>query len=147
MALSLSAQQPKQFVQAELLKTIKTKNAKVGDPVKARTVNAVVLPGGVNVSVGAILLGEVRSVDGASLAISFDRVEQDSTNTPLILSIRAARMPGESPKSQAAQTGAVIGMAGVSLQVDDSPRHESKFASDGKELQLNKGLQLMLAVP
>ena len=36
-----SLAQHKQFIQAELLKTVKAKNAKPGDPVKARAVNAV----------------------------------------------------------------------------------------------------------
>jgi hypothetical protein len=190
------AQQPQQFLQAELVKTIKAKSARTGDPVKARAVNAVVLPGAVTISVGTILLGEVRAADPNSLSISFDQAELNGKKTPLSLSIRAAMMPGHPPKSLgdaentsldastpnahpiqggpaqlsdktenaaknattpdsggvsrpavAAQTGSVIGMPGVSLQVDDSPRHASKFESSGKELQLKQGLQLMLAVP
>jgi hypothetical protein len=46
----------------------------------------------------------------------------------------------------AAQAGSVIGMPDVTLQVDDSPQHASKFESSGKELQLKQGLQFMLAV-
>ncbi len=40
----LWTQGSKQFIQAELLKTTKAKKAKVGDQVKARALNAVVLP-------------------------------------------------------------------------------------------------------
>ena len=197
LPLSSLAQHSKQFVQAELLKTIKAKSAKAGDPVKARAVTAVLLPGGVAIPEGTILLGEVRAADPNSLSISFERVELSGKKTPLSLSIRAAMMPGGPQKSSgdagntpldvptpnahpinggpaqlsdktqnaaqnasagsagvsqpgravAAQTGSVIGMPGVTLQVDDSPQHASKFESSGKELQLKQGLQLMLAVP
>jgi hypothetical protein len=149
LPVSLFAQH-KQFIQAELLKTLKAKSAKVGDPVKARAVNAVSLPGGVQISAGAILLGEVRSADPNALGISFDQVEISGKRTPLALSIRGAMMPGGSQNNVdgvAAQAGSVIGMPGVTLQVDDSPRHTSKFESSGKDLQLKQGLQLMLAVP
>jgi len=142
--------QHKQFIQAELVKTIKAKSAKAGDPVKARAVNAVSLPGGVKISEGAILLGEVRSADPNSLGISFEQIEIGGKKTPLALSIRAAMMPS-GPQNNvdgvAAQAGSVIGMPGVTLKVDDSPQHTSKFESSGKELQLNQGLQFMLAVP
>lgn len=196
LSLSLVAQH-KQFLQAELVKTIKAKNAKVGDPVKARAVNALLLPGGVTIPEGTILLGELRAADPNSLSISFEQAELSGKKTPLSLSIRAAMMPGAPQKSSgdagntsldvptpnahpikggtaqlsdktknaaqnaatdsggvsqpgrvvAAQAGSVIGMPGVTLQVDDSPQHASKFESSGKELQLKQGLQLMLAVP
>ncbi|HUE20310.1 MAG TPA: hypothetical protein VMQ86_01425 [Bryobacteraceae bacterium] len=145
-----SLAQHKQFIQAELLKTVKAKSAKPGDPVRARAVNAVSLPGGVAISEGATLLGEVRAADLNSLSISFEQLEVSGKKTPLALSIRAAMMPG-GPQNNvdgvAAQTGAVIGLPGVTLKVDDSPQHASKFESSGKELQLKQGLQFMLAVP
>jgi len=194
LALSSVAQHSKQFVQAELLKTIKAKSAKVGDPVRARAVSAVLLPGGVAISEGTILIGEVRSADSNALSISFDEAELSGKKTPLSLSIRAALMPGGPQKSSggasvdaaapnvhpmkggpatpvpvttqnatataspdsggvaqpgrsvAAQAGSVIGMPDVTLQVDDSPQHASKFETSGKELQLKQGLQFMLAV-
>jgi hypothetical protein len=145
-----SLAQHKQFIQAELLKSIKAKNAKVGDPVKARAVTAVSLPGGVEIQEGAMLIGEVRTADPNSVSISFGEVEKNGKKTPLSLSIRGAMMPS-GPQNNvdgvAGQTGSVIGMPGVTLQVDDSPQHASKFASSGKDLQLKQGLQLMLAVP
>jgi len=195
LSLSSLAQNSKQFLQAELLKTIKTKSAKAGDPVKARAVSAVLLPGGIAIPEGTILLGEVRAADTNSLSISFDQAELSGKKTPLSLSIRAALMPGGPKKSfggnasvdaaapnvhpmnggpatpvpvttqqaapsarpdsggvvqsgrpVAAQAGSVIGMPDVTLQVDDSPQHASKFESSGKELQLKQGLQFMLAV-
>lgn len=195
LPLSSLAQNSKQFLQAELLKTIKAKSAKVGDPVKARAVSAVLLPGGIAIPEGAILLGEVRAADTNSLSISFDQAELGGKKTPLSLSIRAALMPGGPQKSVggnasvdaaapnvhpmsggsanpvpvttqqatpsarpdsgpvvqpgrpvAAQAGSVIGLPDVTLQVDDSPQHASKFESSGKELQLKQGLQFMLAV-
>jgi len=190
------AQGAKHFVQVELLKTIKGKKAKAGDAVKARAVQAVVLPGGVTIPEGATLIGEVRSVDEKSIAISFDEAAIKGKTTPVKLSIRGAMMPGEAPmrsgdssapmaastpgnrpmqggptslgertKSAAettsgssapvpgpvqgitVQTGTVIGMPGVTLEVDEGPQHASKFVTSGdKELQLKSGLQLMLAV-
>ncbi len=149
LSLSLVAQH-KQFLQAELQKTIKAKNAKTGDPVKARAVNAVTLPGGVKIPEGAILLGEVRAADPNSLSISFEQMELKGAKTPLPLSIRAAMMPG-GPQNNVdgvpAQAGSVIGMPGVTLTVDDSAQHTSKFVSSGKDLQLKQGLQFMLAAP
>jgi hypothetical protein len=146
-ALSLSAQSNKPFVQAELIKAIKAKSAKPGDTVSARTANAVSLPGGVNIPQGTILLGEVRAASPTSVTISFDQAELGGKKTPLSLSIRAAMLPTGPQSTVAAQAGAVIGMPGVTLQVDDSPQHASKFESSAKELQLSKGLQLMLAPP
>jgi hypothetical protein len=146
-ALVGAAQDSKPFLQAELIKTIKAKSAKPGDAVSARTANAVAMAGGVNIPQGTILLGEVRAASPTSLTISFDQAELGGKKTPLNLSIRAAMLPTGPQSSVAAQAGAVIGMPGVTLQVDDSPQHASKFESSGKDLQLNKGLQLMLAAP
>ena len=144
-----SLAQHKQFIQAELLKTIKAKSAKAGDPVKARAVAAVLLPGGLAIPEGATLLGEVRSADPNSLSISFEQVELKGKKTPLSLSIRAAMMPSGPQNNFEGwlQAGSVIGMPGVTLQVDDSAQHASKFVSSGKELQLKQGLQFMLAAP
>ncbi len=93
LPVSSPAQGSKPFLQAELLKTIKAKKAKAGDPVKARAVNAVILPGGITISEGTILLGELRAADANSLVISFDQAEVKGKTTPLKLSIRAAMMP------------------------------------------------------
>jgi hypothetical protein len=145
-----SLAQHKTFIQAELLKTVKAKSAQAGDPVKARVVAGVVLPGGVTIPEGAVLFGEVRAADPNSVSISFEQVEIKGNKTPLSLSIRAAMLPSGSQNhvnGVAAQAGAVIGMPGVTLQVDDSAQHASKFASSGKELQLKQGLQFMLGVP
>jgi hypothetical protein len=185
-----SAQGSKQFIQAELLKTIKAKKAKVGDVVKARPVQAVTLPNGFTIPDDATLLGEVRAVDEKSLSISFDQAEIKGKTTPVKLSIRSAMMPSQEaaatrpgdastsldaatpgnrpmrggvprpgkvtetePQSAsnsggavAAHTGSVIGMPGVTLDLDEGPQRASKFVSTDKELQLKSGLQLMLAV-
>lgn len=185
-----SGQGAKQFIQAELLKTIKAKKAKVGDVIKARPVQAVTLANGLTIPDDATLVGEVRAVDEKSLAISFDEAQIKGKTTPVKLSIRSAMMPGEAPASTrpgdatssldaatpgnrsirggapptrkvteseppgsaspgsavAAHTGSVIGMPGVTLEVDEGPQRASKFVSADKELQLKSGMQLMLAV-
>ena len=184
-----SAQGAKQFIQAELLKTIKAKKAKVGDVVKARPVQAVTLANGLTIPDDATLIGEVRAADEKSLAISFDRAQIKGKTTPVKLSIRSAMLPGEAPAATrpgdatssldaatpgnrpihgeaaptrkvtesepprsaspgapvAAHTGSIIGMPGVTLQVDEGPQRASKFVSADKELQLKSGMQLMLA--
>lgn len=48
-------------------------------------------------------------------------------------------------KVQAAHSGSVIGMPGVTLEVSDGPDHSSAFRS-AKALELNSGLQLMLTL-
>src|SRR5277367_4572180 len=107
------------FIQAELLTGIKTKKAKVGDPVKAHTIGEVTLANGVTVPAGSILLGELRSVEPSAVSISFDAYQNGAKTAPLKLSIRAAMMPvaGEHGARDAqraeAQTGAVIGLDGV----------------------------------
>lgn len=185
-----SAQKSKQFLQAELLKTIKAKKAKVGDVVKARATQALILSGGVTVPEGSTILGELQAVDEKSLAISFDQAEVKGKAIPVKFSIVSAMLPGETagpgraggestspddatpgnrpirggvphPKTVteeapegptipgravAGHTGLVIGMPGVTLEVDDGPKRASKFVSADKELQLKSGLQLMLSV-
>lgn len=149
LALATWAQTTGGTIQAELLTTLKVKKAKAGDVVKARAVTAVPLPDGTSLSSGAILIGEVRAVEPNAISISFDRVEVDGKNSQLALSVRAAMMSGGSdprPSRQvSAHSGSVIGMPGVSLDIDEGPQHASKFVSDGKDLQLKQGLQLMLA--
>jgi hypothetical protein len=88
------AQEPRQLFQAELLKTIQARKAKVGDVVKARAVQALILRGDPTIPEGALLLGKVRAAGENFLAISFDEVRLSKTTTPLKLSIRAAMMPG-----------------------------------------------------
>jgi hypothetical protein len=190
------AQEARQFIQAELLKTIQARKAKVGDVVRARAVQALIVRGGPTIPEGTLLLGKVRAAGENFLAISFDEVKLSKKLTPLKLSIRAAMMPdgpqvardtgnslpdvssspgraipggdfdhrpasasGRQPgptgmagtevsqpgRNVAGQTGSVIGMPGVTLQVDEGPEHASTFAAE-KDLQLRGGLQFMLAV-
>lgn len=145
--LSCLAQTPGRFVQAELDSALNTKTAKAGDPVKAHAVSSAILPNGVKIIRGFEIAGQVRAVDANSIAISFDQVEVDGKKMALSLSVRGAMLPGETPAQDTkATSGAVIGMPGVTLQVDDGPRHASKFSFSGKKLELKRGLQLMLGV-
>jgi len=152
LAACLLAGAQSRFIQAELLTGIKTKKAKVGDPMKARTTAEVQLTNGVTVPAGSILLGELRSVEPDAVSISFDAYQNGAKTTPLKLSIRAAMMPvaGEHGARDAqraeAQTGAVIGLDGVTLKVDESGHEPTKFQSAHGELKIDKGLQLMLGL-
>ena len=134
------------FVQAELQTTIKTKAVKVGDPIKARTTTSVTLASGAMLPRGADIFGQVRAVDANSVEISFDDVDQDGKRTPMALSIRAAMAPGAAPEGPA-HSGMVVGMRGVTLEVDAGPNHAAKFKSSGKTLQLKQGIQFMIALP
>ena len=49
-------------------------------------------------------------------------------------------------KATTAHTGSVIGLPGVTLQIEDGPAAVSTFVSSKKNLQLESGLQLMLVV-
>jgi hypothetical protein len=152
LAACLFAGAQSRFIQAELQTGIKTKKAKVGDPVKARTTAEVKLANGVTVPAGSILLGELRSVEPDAVSISFDAYQNGAKTTPLKLSIRAAMMPvpGDHGAREAqraeAQTGAVIGLDGVTLKVDESGHEPTKFQSSRGELKIDKGLQLMLGL-
>jgi hypothetical protein len=53
---------------------------------------------------------------------------------------------GAQGKPTAAHTGSVIGLPGVTLQIDEGPETVSTFVSAKKNLQLDSGLQLMLVV-
>jgi len=53
---------------------------------------------------------------------------------------------GAQGKPTAAHTGSVIGLPGVTLQIDDGPDAVTTFVSAKKNLQLDSGLQLMLVV-
>jgi hypothetical protein len=143
--------QTSRFVQAELKTAVNTKSIKVGDIVTAIAIRSVTLPKGGTIIRGAEIFGQVRAVNANSVAISFDEAELDGKKVPLILSIQGAMAPGSDPAKAShgtlGQPGSVIGMPGITLQVDDSPQHASRLESSGKKLQLKPGLQLMLAVP
>ena len=53
---------------------------------------------------------------------------------------------GAQGKPTSAHTGSVIGLPGVTLQIDDGPEAVTTFVSAKKNLQLDSGLQLMLVV-
>ena len=190
-----------QTVQVELQKTVKTKNAKVGDEVKARTVTPLIVSGTV-IPVGSTVMGHIVAVqpdvsgsDASSLTLTFDSVNvEHGQKLPLKFALLAAMRQGESSQQQqsqqqpdntppagqaqpqmqilhggsitphntpetlkkmpekkensgvAAQTGSVIGMPGVTLELADSNDASSTFRSTHKYLQLDSGMQFILKV-
>lgn len=190
-----------QTVQVELQKTIKTKSAKVGDEVKARTVTPLIVSGTV-IPVGSPVMGHIIAVeseatgsDTSSLTLAFDSVNlEHGQKLPLKFAVLAAMRPGESSQQQqpqqqpdntppagqaqpemqilhggsmtphntpetlkkmpgkkenpgvAAQTGSVIGMPGVTLEIGEANDPSSTFRSTHKNLQLDSGMQLILKV-
>ncbi len=214
-----AAQSGPPHVQAELVSTIKSKKAKVGDEVSARTVSALSLPDGTTAPAGSMLIGKVNTVEAddsshhSAIGLSFDQVKlPDGKSISVPLSIRAAMMPGATatqPKAPqkkdekgdalssvpggpfqtsirlgdasssigssvqevtvnpdkrdgaSAQTagktpgqsagqpvqalaGTVIGMDGVKLAIGSGGDHVSTFESEHKNLELAKGLQIIL---
>ena len=152
LATCLLADAQSRFIQAELVSGIRTKNAKVGDSVRARTTADATLANGTTIPKGSILLGELRSVEPNAVSVSFDAWQNGGKKAPLKLSVRAVMMPStgdrgaRNPQRAAAQTGSVIGLDGVTLKVDESGQEPTKFESTQGELKIDKGLQLMLAV-
>jgi hypothetical protein len=76
-------------------------------------------------------------------------VVQDSAkqvNNPVSTQTALSGEAGAQGKATAAHTGSVIGLPGVDLQIEDGPPAVTTFVSAKKNLQLESGLQLMLAV-
>lgn len=83
------------------------------------------------------LNGHAYTIDSASLA-------KDPTEGHSGISNGGAS--GTQGKLIAGHTGSVIGLPGVTLQIEDGPDAVSTFVSAKKNLQLDSGLQLMLEV-
>jgi len=86
-------------VQVELLNTIKTKKAKVGDKVKVNVTAGTELPDGRRLSAATLIVGQVREVqadsDGKSwVSISFDHPDMDGKKSDLVFAVRGAMLPG-----------------------------------------------------
>lgn len=128
-------------VQVELLSTVKTKKAKVGDRVKAKTASPFTLPDGTAVPVASAVTGQIREVEAdsggkSSIVISFDQVEVDGKKHAVPFAIRAAMMAGGSSKG--AQDGNTISptdvhrerpMAGRAQTVQDTTEVQSRAPS------------------
>ena len=72
---------------------------------------------------------------------------EDSSNTVFHGPDASASKPAPSNAPVAATTGDVIGLDGVQLKVSDDPKTGATFhATKNQKLQLEKGLQMMLAV-
>jgi hypothetical protein len=87
-------------------KTISANRAKVGDPVEARTIQRVQLPGGASIPSGARVLGHVVNANGfsydktpyaaqksSSLSVHFDTVQVNGQALPLNVTVRAIATP------------------------------------------------------
>jgi hypothetical protein len=97
-------------VQVELLSTIRTKKARIGDEVKTRTVTPLIVEGTV-VPVGSTVIGRIVAVQpdtpdtGTSfVTLAFGTVDlQHGKKVPLRLSLRAAMRPGAPSQEQQPQ--------------------------------------------
>jgi hypothetical protein len=195
------AQPARVHVQIELVSAVRTKKAKVGDKVKAKTASPLILPDGTAVPATSPITGTIREVTAdsggkSSVSISFDQVEVFGKKMPAAFFVQAAMMPGgpageprdpatispsdvphdhamagrrqtvqdsaevqskapstpaepgapEASGTTAAHTGSVIGVPGLTLQVDEDGRQPTKFESNAPNLELKPGLQLMLTL-
>jgi hypothetical protein len=82
--------------------SIDAKKAKVGDPVKAKTLQVIALPSGDHLAKGSLVIGHVAAVDPytfdttpyahqkpSQISIHFDKIEQGGASIPVKLSVRA----------------------------------------------------------
>lgn len=113
-----------QTVQAGLARTIRAKNAKVGDLVTARTVTALILPNQVVIPEGSKLIGHVVQASSGTggqattLALAFDRFELSKRQVVKVnLSIRSAAVPPTTAQPAALDEDA----QGTSLPDTSSP--------------------------
>lgn len=80
---------------AELNTTLSSKKAKVGEPITARIMQDVPLPGGAKISAGATLVGQVTALQpssgsgGGSISFRFDTLRLAHENVRLTLHLRA----------------------------------------------------------
>jgi hypothetical protein len=87
-------------------KTVSANHAKVGDPIEAKTIQRVQLPGGGSIPSGARVLGHVVSVNGftydkapyarqkpSTLSVHFDSIQVNDLSVPLNISVRAIAGP------------------------------------------------------
>jgi len=100
-------------LQVELSNTVRARRAKVGDPVKARTVTALILTGQTVIPEGSKVVGHVLRVDcpltssqDTVLSIAFDEFQLKHGRTlPANLSIRAAGFLGATVRRSADEFG------------------------------------------
>jgi hypothetical protein len=116
-------------VQVELLNTIKTKKAKVGDEVKARTVTPLIVEHGTVIPVGSTVIGRVLAAEADApdthesfVKLVFNQVNlQHAKPLSLNLSVRAALKP-EAPsqaqqRQQAPENSPPAGQAQPDMQI------------------------------
>jgi hypothetical protein len=85
-------------------------------------------------------------LDGHSYSVTQDNPNLINDPTQGHSGISNREASGAQGKPTAAHTGSVIGLPGVTLQIDDGPEAVTTFVSAKKNLQLDSGLQLMLVV-
>ena len=85
-------------------------------------------------------------LDGHSYSVTQDTPNLINDPTQGHSGISNGETSGAQGKPTAAHTGSVIGLPGVTLQIDDGPEAMTTFVSAKKNLQLDSGLQLMLVL-
>jgi len=88
------------------IKTISANHAKIGDPIEAKTIQRVQLPGGSSIPSGARVLGHVVSANNftydktpyahqkvSSLSVHFDSIQVNGQVVPLNVTVRAIATP------------------------------------------------------
>ena len=85
-------------------------------------------------------------LDGHSYSVTQDTPNLINDPTQGHSGISNGGASGAQGKPTAAHTGSVIGLPGVTLEIDDGPEAVTTFVSAKKNLQLEAGLQLMLVV-
>jgi hypothetical protein len=97
----------------------------------------------VSPSAGPLPYDHPLNGQGYNVVQDSPKLINNPSGTQSALSGGSGGTPG---KATAAHTGSVIGLPGVTLQIEDGPAAVSTFVSAKKNLQLESGLQLMLVV-
>jgi hypothetical protein len=150
MALPASTALPVRFVHS-----VDARKARVGDIVKAKTMQVIALPSGAHIAKGTTVIGHVTAVEAyrfdtapyahqkpSQISIHFDKIEQGESGIPVSLFVRA--MAGSNDSQEAAfphitndtdPLGTMVLIGGTSY----SPLEKMIQTEDGDAIAYNRG--------
>jgi hypothetical protein len=136
-------------VNAELIKRIDSKKAKVGETVDAKTISAVKLPDGTELPKGTKLLGKVTDVKARSnsdntshIAFKLDQaLMKDGHEVPLRVMAMSATAPFDAPPDIAGMTGGSRGPATQSSTAGAPPTPNTTPGQYVQQSAISNGMQ------
>jgi hypothetical protein len=136
-------------VNAELIKRIDSKKAKVGETVEAKTTSAVKLPDGTELPKGTKLLGKVTDVKARSnsdntshIAFKLDQaLMKDGHEVPLRVMVMSATAPFDAPPDIAGMTSGSRGPATQSSTAGAPPTPNTTPGQYVQQSAISNGMQ------